>query len=244
MSRAPRDAVDHDHVEELLAGYALRSLTGEDAAEADRLLSQHVPGCTRCRETLLAFSDAVADIGLAIDPVAPPETLLPRLRRELEPRAGGSDVGRRVGLVAGFVVVLVTGGLALSQGLRASDLQERVGRFADALAFSQRPGADNAPLVEAQASDPSPLTELTAPEAEFFYLMGRDVPAPPSGTVYGVWLSDGETAVYAGSFLPDEGLTVVRVPFDRSRFDEVLVTIEAEGSSPSQPGEVLWEAAA
>lgn len=244
MSREPRDVVDHEHVEELLAGYALRSLSGEDAAEADRVLSQHVPECARCRETLFAFSDTVADLGLAVDPVTPPETLLPRLRRELEPRAGRSDAGRRVGLVAGFVLILVTGGLALSQGLRASDLQERIGRFADALAFSQRPGADNAPLVEAEASEASPLTELTAPDAEVFYLVGRDVPPPPTGTVYGVWLSDGETAVYAGSFLPEEGLTVVRVRFVRSGFDAVFVTLEVEGSSPSEPGDVLWEAAA
>jgi hypothetical protein len=243
MSREP-GTFDHEHVEELLAGYALRSLSGEDAVEADRLFSEHVPGCARCRDTLLAFTDTVADLGLAVDPVVPPDTLLPRLRRELEPRASRSDARRRVGLVAGFVAVLVTGGLALSQGLRASDLQERIGRFTDALSFSQRPGADNAPLVEAEDSEPAPMTELTAPDAEVFYLMGRDVPTPPAGTVYGVWLSDGESAVYAGSFLPDEGLTVVPVPFDRSRFDEVLVTIEAEDSAPSRPGEVLWEAAA
>ena len=42
----------YDRIDELLAGYALRSLSGEDAAEADRVLSEHVPAATRCRETL------------------------------------------------------------------------------------------------------------------------------------------------------------------------------------------------
>ena len=94
------DPQEHDRIDELLAGYALRSLTGEDAAEADRLLSQHVPDCARCRETLLALSDTVADLALAAEPIAPPETLLPRLHRELEPRGSaprGRAAGRRRG---------------------------------------------------------------------------------------------------------------------------------------------------
>jgi hypothetical protein len=36
----------------------------------------------------------------------------------------------------------------------------------------------------------------------------------------------------------------VRVPFDRSRFDRVLITLETEGVVPSEPGDALWEAAA
>ncbi|HEV2950553.1 MAG TPA: hypothetical protein VGZ51_00485, partial [Actinomycetota bacterium] len=106
------DPQEHDRIDELMAGYALRSLSGEDATEADRLLSQHVPDCERCRETLLAFSDTVADLAFAADPIAPPETLLPRLHRELEPRTGRPAAGRWVGVAAGMAVVLVAGGLA------------------------------------------------------------------------------------------------------------------------------------
>ena len=39
-------------------------------------------------------------------------------------------------------------------------------------------------------------------------------------------------------------VTVFKVPFDRSRFDRVLITLEGEGTVPTEPGEALWEAAA
>ncbi len=238
-----RGAQEHDRVEELMAGYALRSLSGEDAREADRLLSEHVPGCARCRRTLMAFSDAVADLALASDPMNPPETLLPRLHRELEPR-GGRPTARWVAVAAGATVVLIAGGLALSQGMRASDVERQADVFAQALSYSQRPDADSAPLVGSEASDPAPVSELSAPDVDHFFLIGDDVPFPPSGSTYGVWLSDGVDTVYAGSFVPRSGLTVVRIPFDRSRFDRVLVTIEPEGVVPSAPGDPVWEAAA
>jgi Anti-sigma-K factor rskA len=238
------DPRDHDRIDELMAGYALRSLSGEDATEADRLLSEHVPGCERCRATLVAFSDTVADLGLAADPMTPPETLLPRLHRELEPRSERPALGRWIGLAAGVAVFLVAGGLAVSQGVRLDDLRERNALFAQALQYSQRPDADSARLVGADGTDPAPVSEITAPDVDHFFLVGSDVPAPPDGSVYGIWLSDGVQAVYAGSFVPRPGVTVVEVPFDRSRFDRVLVTLEVEGAEPIEPGDPLWEAAA
>ena len=149
------DPEEHDRIDELMAGYALRSLSGEDATEADRLLSQHVPDCARCRETLLALSDTVADLAFAADPIAPPETLLPRLHRELEPRER-PPLGRWAGVAAGVAVVLVTGGLAVSQVLRATDLEDRNALFAQALRYSQRPGADSSPLVGGRCVGPGP----------------------------------------------------------------------------------------
>lgn len=241
---APIEPQEHDRIHELLAGYALRGLGGEDAAEADRLLSDHVPGCATCRATLLAFSDTLADLALAADPIRPPETLLPRLHRELEPRTGRPAVGRWIAVASGVAVVLLVGGLGVSQVLRVGDLEERNDLFEQALAFSQRPGADSAPLVGAEASDPAPVSEITAPDEDHFFLVGGDVPPPPEGLVYGIWLSDGVEAVFAGTFLPGTGMTVVKVPFARSRFDRILITLEAKGDVPTEPGDSLWEAAA
>jgi Anti-sigma-K factor rskA len=239
------DPREHERIDELMAGYTLRSLSGEDAAEADRLLSEHVPGCERCRTTLLALSDTVADLALAADPIAPPETLLPRLHRELEPRGARPNLGRWTVVAAGLAVVLIAGGVAVSMGLRAGDLQERNDLFAQALRFSQRPDVDSAPLVGSDDADPAPVSEVTAPDVDHFYLVGTDLPPTPAGVVYGIWLSDGVDAVFAGSFEPvSDGVTVVRVPFDRSRFDRIVITLEVVGSAPETPGEPVWEAAA
>ena len=97
---------DHDVIEELLAGYVLRGLSGTDAAEADRLLSEHVPDCTTCRDTLDDLQRLTADLGLAATPVAPPETLLPRLHRELEPQAPRRRPMQLFAVAAGVVAVV------------------------------------------------------------------------------------------------------------------------------------------
>jgi hypothetical protein len=240
----PTDPHEDDRADELLAGYVLRTLTGDDAAEADRLLSEHVPGCAGCRATLLAFSDTVADLALGADTMAPPETLLPRLHRELGPRTARPAAGRSLGIAAGVALVLIAGGLAVSFGFRVGDLQERNDLFQAALRLSQRPGADMSQLVGTEASDPAPVSTVSAPNVAYFFLVGTEVPAPPAGSVYGVWLTDGEDATFAGTFLPTPGVTVVQVSADRSRFDRVLVTVEPEGTIPAQPGHVRWEAAA
>jgi anti-sigma-K factor RskA len=238
------DPQEHERIDELLAGYVLRSLTGEDAAEADRVLSHHVPDCTRCRETLLALSDTVADLALAVEPIEPPETLLPHLHREIEPRGARPAVGRWAGIAAGAVVVLIAGGMAVSSAFRVGTLQDQNDLFAQALRYAQRPDADNARLVGAGATNPAPVSEVAAPDVDHFFLVGSDVPAAPVGQAYGIWLSNGEETVFAGFFVPGPDVTVVKVPFDRSRFDRVLITLEVAGTVPTQPGHAVWEAAA
>lgn len=238
----PIDPDDHERIEELLAGYAVRALSGEDAAEADRLLSEHVPGCDRCRATLLAFTDTAADLGLTVTPRNPPETLLPRLHRELEPR-GRRPLGRWTGVAAGVAVVVVAG-LALSQGMRALNLQQQYDLVNEVLAYIQRTGATSDRLEESETSGSAPMSEVSAPDAGHFYLLGTDVPPPPPGTVYGIWLSDGVESVFAGEFPWGPGVRVVKVPFDRSRFDRVLVTLEEVAPAPTTPGPPVWEAAA
>src|SRR2546430_15749063 len=76
---------DHDRIEELLAGHALRALSGEDAIETDRLVREHVPTCERCRATLGAFDELGGELALAARPIEPPDLLLGRLRKEIEP---------------------------------------------------------------------------------------------------------------------------------------------------------------
>ena len=76
--------MEHEAIEELLAGYALRSLSGEDAREADRLLTEHVPTCPICRDALTGFQELAGELALDVPAASPPETLLVRLHRDLE----------------------------------------------------------------------------------------------------------------------------------------------------------------
>jgi Anti-sigma-K factor rskA len=229
---------DHERIEELLAGYVLRSLSGEDAAVADELLSDHVPVCGRCRDTLADFQALSADLALDTPPVAPPETLLPRLHRELEPVPHKRRTGQLLAVAASVALVAGLAGTSLTQFVRAGDRQARADEMAAALDLARQPQADLVPV--------GPATEISAPGADEFYLYGTGIQPPPAGSVYRVWLvSDtGAPPTYAGELPYEDGVVFLKVTFDPASFTGLDVTVEPSDSAPSAPGPVVWSAAA
>jgi hypothetical protein len=227
---------DHDHIHELLAGAALRSLTGEDAADTDRLLAEHLPGCPECRGTFDAFGRVVGDLGLAPEPLDPPDLLLARIHRDME---GASRGGRRfatgwlAAAAAGFVALVAIGGLALSGGemsatLAAADLQQ-------AVAAAAAPGAET--------NDLGAVDEVALPDRSGFYLWGESVPQPPPGKVYRLWLLADDEAYFVGPFVPDPaGVVAIHVDVEGA-YDEVIVTTEDVTSVPGEPSGTVWSVA-
>jgi hypothetical protein len=233
---------DHDEIEALLAGYALRGLTGHDAVRADELLSDHVPTCAACRDSLTRFQGVTTELAFAADPLAPPDLLLSRIHRELRPqgrRRGGP--ARIFAVAAGFVAVVGLTGLTVSQGMRAGGLQERANHLTNMMDLVSRPDAQVVALDA--ASQTAPLTEISAPGTEVFYLFGREIPAPPPGQIYRVWLVSGDQSRAVGEFSPDDGLVALRLAFDPTRYDEIVITVESEASEPGTPTAVVWRAA-
>ncbi len=228
---------DHDRIEELLAGYVLRSLSGEDAAEADQLLFEHVPVCGTCRDTLATFQALTADLALDASPVEPPETLLPRLHRELGTPGRRRRPMQAFAVAASVVVVAGLAGLAVSQGVRANHGEQRADQLTAAMNLASQPDANVVPV--------GPTTEISEPGTEVFYLYGTQVPAPAPGMVYRVYLVSGDAPTYVGQFLPDDGYVNLEVRFDRSVFDALWVTVEPASSQPTTPtsDEALWSAA-
>jgi anti-sigma-K factor RskA len=230
---------DHEAIQELLAGYVLRSLSGDDAAEADRVLSEHVPGCDECRATLDAFQAVAGDLALDAPVVQPPDTLRARLRRELEPPAAARwNAGRIVALAASVVVVVGVGAVALTRGgdglangrLARADLQ-------DVTNASVATDATHQTLGEA--------TEISSPATEQLYIYGTDVPLPAGGSVYRLWAGSPEQPRYIGDFLPsDDGTLLLEVMLPASSVGALFVTVEPAGSSPGAPGDVVWATAA
>jgi hypothetical protein len=228
---------DHDRIEELLGGYVLRSLSGEDAAEADVLLSEHVPVCAECRTTLAEFQVIVADLGLAADPVPPPETLLPRLHRELEPQARRRRPAQLFAVAASVVVVAGLAGMAVTQNARANQGRQQASALRATMDTASRPDASLVPV--------GPATEISAPGLEVCYLYGHSVPAPAPGMVYRVWLIAGTNPTYVGEFVPQDGYVNLEVPFDPSAYNSLWITQGPAGSAPVAPtaADVLWQAA-
>ena len=228
--------MEHEAIEELLAGYVLRALSGEDAREADRLLSEHVPACAMCRDTLAGLQEVAGEIALDPSPIAPPDVLLPRMHREL-----GSPAPRRrqIGVfaaAASVVAVLGLGGLAVTQGIAASDARKRIALVQDALDLSRQPDASRVAV--------GPVTEIGRAGVRELYIYGTHVPDPAPGTVYRLWLGTGTSYTWVGDFLPEAGIVILQFPFDPSRYDRVVVTEEPEGSVPAQPVGELWSSAA
>lgn len=222
---------DHERIDELLAGYVLRCLEGEDAAEADRVLAEHLPRCPRCRTTLLELQEVASELALAAPPIDPPETLLPRLLRELEPRQRRRPVAM-LAVAASVVAVIGLTGTWL-QGRFADESGARRDALANILDFAQQHDAQMVPVGN--------VTEISAPDVQEMYLYGDSVPQPPDGTVYGVWLVVDGSPRLAGTFVPDGGWVYLRVTFE-SRYDGLMITLEPEDSEPSQPGPVVWQA--
>jgi len=232
----------HEAIEELLAGYVLRSLSGEDAAQADHLLSDHVPFCPACRDSLAVFQGVTADLALAAQPLDPPETLLPRLHRDLGAKGARRRPVAVFAVAASVVAVVGLAGLTVSQGVRASDTQSRMNDIGQAFDFARRPGASMVPVDSSSAST-DPITEISAPGVQEFFLVGRDLPSPPPGTVYRVWLISGTDPTFAGEFLPEPDFTVVHLEFDPNVYDSILITVESAEAVPTSPLDPVWQAA-
>jgi anti-sigma-K factor RskA len=232
----------HEAIEELLAGYVLRSLSGEDAVRADHLLSDHVPHCPACRDSLAVFQAVTGDLALEATPIRPPDTLLPGLHRDL----GAQERRRRpvavFAVAASVVAVVGFAGLAVTQSLRVNDARSRIDDMRSALDFARRPGASMVP-VDSNSTGTEALTEISRPGTERFYLVGSDVPTPPEGTVYRVWLLSGTEATWATDFVPEPGMMVVTLEFDPTLYDRILISVEPAGSTPDTPELAVWQTA-
>lgn len=65
----------HEVFDELVAGYALDALSGDDR----RRVEQHLATCVECRTTLGELRRVSAGIGLSVEPIEPPDALRARV---------------------------------------------------------------------------------------------------------------------------------------------------------------------
>ncbi len=238
---------DHDRIEELLAGYALRSLSGDDAREVDRLLAEHVPSCPTCRAVLDGFDAVIGELALSAEPLEPPEMLLHRLHREMESRVPRRRPVAAVAAAGAIVVVVGMTGLALSQGIRASHADQRTALMTEALRVASRPDANQVRLMGTGVSGASggPV-EISAPGVEVVYLVCDGVAPASPGMVYRVWFGEGDSFRFVSPFEPQIGVTVLRFEFDPSTIDRIVITEEPSDVAPTQPdlSAIRWSDAA
>lgn len=216
----------HATWEESLGAYALEALPEDERQETER----HVQGCARCRRALAELQTAVDALAATAPPVRPPPELRDRLLGVVESeaellRAAGPGADRprtrRRGPRSWFPRPVVTAGAALAA--------LAVGVTVGAVVFSEgssRPGAHTV-----AASAPAASAAYLRVADDRARLVVRDMPAPPPGRVYQLWVQRrGGPPVPAGAtFALRSG--EVELPRPVHGGERVMVTTEPRGGS-------------
>jgi hypothetical protein len=211
-------------------------LSGEDAIEADRLLSEHVPTCPMCRETLAGFQAIVGELPLAAPAALAPDLVLPRIHRGMADTPVHARRGMsRIAVAASVAALLGMAGFSVSLSGRASKAEEQRGRALAVLSAMRQPGASPVSL-RSQSGSAGGVVEVSGPTFERMYVFGDDVPEPAPDHEYQLWLGSGGTFQPIGdTFLPEDGIVLLELTVDTSRFDEIWITEELVGSHPTAP---------
>jgi anti-sigma-K factor RskA len=226
----------HEHWHDATAAYLLGALDEIERAAFE----EHLAGCPACREEVDQLRPAAQALPVSVEPMAPPPELKARIMAEVEREAellaaAGPEADRpqartrrrlhlrvpRLVPVAVAVALLVVG-VAIGVG-----------------ATALRGGPERTVAAEVSAPGATVSLEVNGQEGR---LLARDLPAPPSGRVYQVWLKrDGHAPEpTAALFVPSrDGAATASVPGTMEGIDQVMVTDEPDGGSPQPTGDLL-----
>jgi anti-sigma-K factor RskA len=226
------NANGHGRWDDTLAAYLLGALPDGELEE----LQLHLADCDRCREEAVSLQVAVDVLAVAVPPVSPPAHLKARVldvvrsEAELLSAAGGEadrPPRRRRGLRGWFPRPVITAGAA------AAALA--VGVLAGVAIVGGDDGGGGQRTLAARVTDPvaaSARASLVVDGTRAKLVVHR-MPAPANGRVYQVWVQRTGTApVPAGTtFMLRSGDVTIPRPVHGG--DQVLVTSEPAGGSPT-----------
>jgi anti-sigma-K factor RskA len=224
--------MSHDRWADAAGAYVLGAMTPDEREEFEG----HLAGCAACRQEVDELRPAAEALPMASPPMLPPPALKDRIMAEVDREAvvlaqagAGADrpaqPSRRrrfpsFGLwrLAPVAVALLIAGVLIGTQLGGGKKDIRFDRAGATL----RIDGDKATLV------------------------ADDLPAPPQGKVYEVWVvpkGEKNPRPTNALFMPrSDGSAEAVVPGDASRFDKVLVSDEPPGGSETPTGDVLMSA--
>jgi anti-sigma-K factor RskA len=210
---------------------------GAMPAEEREAFEAHLGTCSECREEVDELRPAAEALPMASPPVMPPRALKDRVMAEVEREAAllaqaGADADRPVRrrrdrwawlrswrLVPAAAALLIAGVLAVSLV-----------------------GGGGTKTYEFEGVASAEL-EVTGDQAT---LVARDLPAPPDGKVYEVWLMPKGSDTPQPTdvlFTPrSDGAATAAIPGDVSDVHQVLVTAEPKGGSDTPTPPVVMQA--
>lgn len=227
-------SVDHEQLEQLVAGFVLGALESDEAAQ----VQAHLDACVSCRELAARLSRAVAAVPLATERVAPP----PRLRAQILAAAavGARPAGEPRPAVRGRLLPLpqlrrpswrvpsrwASGALVAS--LLAFALGTGVGSH-----LARPPAAATATTVQYQLAGSGRLATaqgrvFSLRDESLMFVEFSGLPQPNQGRVYELWIIGPASApAPAGTFVPDSDGSKVLV-LDRTFKGSALMAVTSE----------------
>ena len=237
-------ARDHDQWADALGAWLLGSLPEEEAAG----FARHLEECPACRDEVASLRVAVDALPASVEPRTPPPALKSRIMAVVESEAEllhaagpesdraqrrATDGKRKRGLGGLF------GRPALAWGLAALLLVAGVG--AGVLGSEALQGDSETITAQVRGAGSATLEV----EDGHGRLVASDLPAPPSGRVYQVWLDKGGKAPEPTNALfstSRDGSASVDVPGSLDGVKRVMVTDEPPNGSESPSGNLLLTA--
>lgn len=239
-------------------------LTGLLDREEEVGLGEHLDGgCPRCAAELAATAAALNELPYALPAAEPSPVAKARLmaaaRREAEPLAPRrpSWAGAAAAAVAAAAVAALLAGLVLERrnapalGVLRAQIA-RQDQEMQALRNQVRQAGETIRLVSAPGVlvvDLAGQGSGTGSAARVFWDRGRaswqlyaaNLPSPPSGKIYQLWLITGKRKISAGIFDPAGGAAAgtAEVPPDAGAVVAAAVTDEPAGGSPQPTGSIL-----
>jgi anti-sigma-K factor RskA len=220
--------MESERIDELIAGYALDSLSEED----ERELEEHLRRSPEARERLADLQEAATSLAFGLEAPAPPARLRERILAETTtaPQSNVVALRRRWVVPALSAAAAAAAGVAIGLAVWGSDLsgdlsaeQSVAARQAEVLALFADPAARSFPVGGANGTLVVDATGAAG------LALSRFEPAP-EGKTYQVWVIEGDTPpVSAGLFEGGGDQAIVPLTTAVRPGATVAVTLEQDG---------------
>jgi anti-sigma-K factor RskA len=225
----------------LTGAYAVNALSDAERAAFET----HLARCESCASEVAELAATAACLGTVVE-FPPPAHLKARVlaaaaeTRQLSPRTARvhrpRGYGRAGALLAAACLVAVA--FVAVQTVRSgqedqlAQLSSQYGRFSDLLS------TPDAKIFSSTGPDGATGTAVMSPSRNEMLFLGKDLPVPPGGRVYQLWMINGEGPHSAGVLAsPTAPLVASGVPGAQ----KVALTVEPPGGSPTPTGQLVVE---
>jgi anti-sigma factor RsiW len=223
-------------VHALSGAYALNAVTDIERQQFER----HLAGCEICTEEVASLREAVSELS-ALTAEEPPLELrgsvlaaigeTRQLPPVVAPQTGVARQTPRRLLLAAAAAAVVVGGVGVGV---ARPWQDDAGSSQVVSVADRVLRAEDAQRVTQEFDGGAKATVVRSPSVGRAVLVTSDMPAPPEGSTYVVWLQQGDAMVNAGAMAKSPDQTVL-LAGDAGTASAAGVTVETdpEASEPT-----------